>query len=112
MRSGDLRHRVTLERPVSAEDTNGATATNWETVAEFMAAIDTLSVREQFMAAQEHASATHRIRTRYQAGIAGADGTERIVFGDRIFPLVGRAMDVGTRHREVHFLAEEGLKDG
>lgn len=112
MRAGELKHRVTLQTPTTVTDTNGDAITTWAEVATFRAAIDTLSVREQFMAAQDHASATHRVRTHYLPALAAADGKERLVFDGRYFPLVGRATDVDMQHREVHFLVEEGLKDG
>jgi len=110
MRAGSLRHVVTVQKPIP--DTN----IEWEDVLTCNAAIEPLSVREQFVASQEHASATHRIRTRYRSEIAVRDGSMRVITGasnapDRIFVLVGLPTVVDERNREIEFLVSEGLRE-
>lgn len=81
---GELRHRITIQRPVTAQDLEtGATTTNWVAVAtNIAAAIKPVSVRE-FVAAQAMQSqVTARIVIRYMPGLTAQ---MRILHGSRIY---------------------------
>lgn len=81
---GELRHRITIQRPVVAQDpTTGANTTNWVNVAEDVAAkIRPSSVRE-FVAAQAMQSqVTASIVIRYRTGLTAQ---MRILHGSKIY---------------------------
>lgn len=111
MKSGTLRHTVIIQSPAGASNTAGQRVTEWTDVLCTKAAIDPLSVREQFMAAQEHASATHRLRVHYRRSISAMDGSWRVKQGDRIFVLIGLPINVDEHNREIDILCVEGLRD-
>lgn len=69
--AGNLRHRVTIQRPVESQDENtGAVDVVWQDVATVWASIEPLSVRE-FIAAQAEASKINtRIVIRYRADVS------------------------------------------
>lgn len=110
MESGKLKHRITLQRPSIDQDTAGEHTVTFSDVAAVKASIEPLSVREQFMAAQEHASATHRIRFRLRQSLSAMDGSWRVVYGARTFVLVGLPINMDEANRETQLLCEEGLK--
>ena len=111
MKSGDLRNTVTVQTPIEFKDTNGDDVTDWAVVGTYKAAIDPISVREQFLAEQRHASATHRIRFHWRAELAALTGKERVAFGSRIFVLIGLPENVDQRNREIRLLCLEGLRE-
>lgn len=111
MESGKLKHRIELQSPTVGQDTSGEHVETFTTMATVKASIEPLSVREQFMAAQEHASATHRIRFRRRQALAAMDGSWRVKYGIRYFPLAGLPINVDENNRETQLLCEEGLKD-
>lgn len=53
MKAGDLKHRITLEKPVSVTDARGNRRTTWQTVATCMASMTDVSGRD-FYAAQAY----------------------------------------------------------
>lgn len=53
MKAGDLKHRITLEKPVSVTDARGNRRTTWQTVATCMASMADVSGRD-FYAAQAY----------------------------------------------------------
>ena len=103
IRSGALRHRVTLEAPARTREPGGLVAETWAPVATVWAAIEPLSGSEQLRGMQMTAAVTHRIRTRYRGGVTPA---MRVTSRGRVFD-VRSVLDEGERHRELVFLAEE-----
>jgi len=69
MRAGDLRHRVTLQRPVESREASGEILTVYQDYLTVWAAIEPISGREYFAAQQVQSDATARIRIRYRPGI-------------------------------------------
>jgi SPP1 family predicted phage head-tail adaptor len=69
MRAGQLRHRITLQRAVDAQDDYGEPSSIWEDVVSIAAAIEPISGREFFSAQQVQADVTTRITIRWRNGI-------------------------------------------
>lgn len=67
---GDLRYRVTIQRPIAGSDGQGGHPKSWADVATVWAAIDSLSGREYFYAQQIRAEATHRVTIRARDDVA------------------------------------------
>jgi len=129
---GKLRHRITIQEPISIQDTYGqpnvwidvgapsgignitdevitaAIAEPWADVATIWASIEPLSGREFFAAQQVNAEVTTRIRTRYLAGIKSS---MRVVYGSRIFDIQS-IIDIEERHTEMHLMCKELPQNG
>lgn len=67
--TGRLRHRVTLQRPVTSRDTYGDAIESWVDVATVWAAMEDLSGREYWAAAQQASEVTTRVTIRYRDGV-------------------------------------------
>ena len=93
MRSGQLRHRLTIQRPTAgSRDAYGSTdPSTWSTLAKVWGEVLDLFGDEALRAAQVTPEATVKITTRYRA-----DVTEdmRIKFGDRLLYPVSLIRDV------------------
>ncbi len=111
MHAGRLRHTVEIQSPTLTQDTNGRYVNVYNTALEVKAAIEPLRVNERFMAAQEHASATHRITFHKRRALDAMDGSWRVKYGERIFPLTGLPINLDEENRYTQLLCEEGLKD-
>ena len=66
MEIGKLRHRVTLQKQINAQNDYGATVTEWRDVATVWAEIKPLSGREYFSAQQVQSEVTTQIWLRYR----------------------------------------------
>lgn len=103
MQAGKLRHRLTLEEATDTLNARGEAVPAWSTVTTLWGAIDPLSGREGFEARQLYASASHRIRLRYRAGIVPK---MRLTKGARVFE-IDAILNVDERNRELVCLATE-----
>lgn len=110
MKAGELRHLVVIRRPPTEEDqdSTGQVIGDYVTVAAVKASIQMLSAREKFVSAQDFATATHRIRMRYQPALDAMDASWIVVYDDRVFKLIGPKDNVKERNREIVLLCEEG----
>lgn len=80
---GKYRHRITIQRPHSAQTLSGETFETWVTVYQDVpAAIEPLSVREFISAQAVQSQVTVRIEIRYLPGLT-AD--MRILHGDKVY---------------------------
>lgn len=104
MRTGLLRHRVTIQKPIStANDDYGAPIIIWEKVLDTWASVEPLSGREYFDAQQVNADVTHKASMRYQFGI---DSTMRILLGSRML-LILEVLNTEERSRELTLMCRE-----
>lgn len=109
MRSGRLRHVVTIENYTTVDDEYGQPTQTWATFADSIrAGIEPQKGEERFMSQQRQSSTTHRVIIRY---LAGVEPEMRIVFGSRIFA-IKEILNPQERNRELHLMCEEGLQDG
>ena len=91
---GRLRHRLTLEQAVTAEDGSGGFSTDWADVATIWGAIETLSGRETEASDAVRAEATHRITIRHRDDVGPA---KRLRFYARVFEIVSAADPESSR---------------
>ena len=104
MRSGRLRHRVTIQQPVVAVNGYGERITTWSTVAIVWAAVEPLRGREFFDAEQVQAEISHRVVLRYRSGITS---TMRLLHKGRVLHIQSPPIDVDERHRELQLMCRE-----
>lgn len=103
MRSGDLRHMVTVESMTRTSDGMGGWTEAWTTVATVRAAIWPKRMVEQVETEKKTATITHQIRVRYLDGI---DEDCRVVFGDRVFEVIS-VLNVEERNKTFDLMCEE-----
>lgn len=108
MRLGPLNKRITFQAPKSDKDDFGNTLPGWDDVATVWASIEPISSRELMASQQVQGEVTHRIRTRYRAGLTAAN---RIMFKGRVFDMQTpiNPLELGA---SLEILAKEGLTDG
>ncbi len=110
MRSGKLRHRVTIQRYVLGSPQQTATGQPDGVWTDFMtvwASIEPLSGRELFAAQEHHSEITHRVRMRHDAGVTAQ---MRISFDGRIYSVYAM-IDPELRGRELQLMCGEGLTE-
>ena len=61
---GDLRHRVTVQRPIETQDSEQETVEKWETIGTYWASIKPLRGREFWQAQQANSLISHRVYMR------------------------------------------------
>lgn len=103
LRSGELRHRITIEARAAGTGTRGESTGSWSTAVERWASIRTLSGDEAERARQRSPEARLEVRIRYWAGLTTR---HRIKFGSRILQ-IGFVEDVDQLHVEMVLLCSE-----
>lgn len=113
MMAGRLRKSVRFQTRDTSVDSFGQQVTSWTDAFSTRASIEPLSVRERFAAQAVQSEISHRIAVRYRAELANptAVAAMRVVFGTRVFNIVG-AINIDERHAIVEINATEGLNDG
>lgn len=100
---GAYRLRLTLETPVDTPDDVGGVTRSYTVTGAVWAALTALNGTEQWLAGRVEQALTHRLETRWRAGIhAGC----RFVRGDRVFDIKA-AMDPDGGRRRLVCLVEE-----
>lgn len=110
MRVGKLRHRVTIEKPVRAQDPDtGAIEDDWQEVATVWASVEPLSAKE-FVAAQATQSEVEaRIKMRSRSDV---DATMRILHRGQIFNIAGVLPDPESGRHWMTLPVSRGVDDG
>ncbi|MCF5044293.1 phage head closure protein [Pseudomonas sp. PA-7-1E] len=91
MRAGDLRHRITIQRPEYVQDqATGEMTPSWVDVSKVWASVSPLSARDLIAAAAIQSKLTARVVIRYRAGI---DSTMRIVHRGEFYSIEGRPLE-------------------
>lgn len=84
--AGQLRHRVTVQKPVpTLSEDNGETVMVPTDVATVWASIMPAGGNESWSADQVSPEVTHKVVTRHGSHLDGYDSSWRLVFGLRIF---------------------------
>lgn len=109
MRSGQLRHRVTLEHYQKGGRTDsGAEPTEWVAGDTVWASIEQLRGRLLFAAQEAHSETTARVRMRWRPEVANATGKAlRLRHGERVYRIDGRPIDPDGRRRELEVMCHE-----
>lgn len=100
---GRLRHRLTIEQPVTTPDGAGGNTETWIVVADVWGRVEPLSGSERVEAGRLSGRHLHDITIRYRADI---ERNMRIRLGTRIFHIL-TLEDIGGRGRWLRMLAEE-----
>jgi SPP1 family predicted phage head-tail adaptor len=108
LRSGQLRHRVTIQESTGV-NVGGVPVGTWTDVVTVWAAVEDLSGRELMSAQQISADVTTKITMRWRAGISPK---MRAVLGTRVFDIQTPGLDLEGRRREMHMLCKERIQDG
>lgn len=106
MNSGKLRHRIEIQNSVDTRDEFGAiSGQTWHPFCYVWAAIEPLSGREYFSAAQAQSKVSHKIMMRYKDGIKPY---YRILWNDRIFNILS-ILNIREENRELNLYCEEAI---
>lgn len=108
MRSGRLRHKVTVEQVTETIDEFGQAIKSWSTFAQPFAAIEPVSGREYFAAQQVDSEVTVKITMRYLSGLTTK---MRISWGGKIYNIQS-IIDPAERTAMQTLMCSEGLNDG
>ena len=101
-------HRIVVQAANSTGDGMGGEISTWDTpttVATLRASVEPLRGSERFRAQQLESPVTHKITTRYKAGIKPE---HRISFKGRIFN-IRTVINVDEESRFLEIMAEEGV---
>ena len=108
MRGGRLRHSVIIQTPTEVNDSHGQPIKTWATFATVYAAVEPISGREYFDAAQINSEITTKIIIR---ALSGVTTKMRISYDSRLYNIQS-IINVRERDREMHLICSEGLNDG
>jgi len=103
MRSGNLRHRITLQRPVKSQSTSGAESISWATVAQVWAQVLTLRGKEYLTHQELHSKVDAKIIIRYRSDITNQ---WRITSGSHTYQ-IEHVVDLMGRTRELEIMVSE-----
>jgi len=100
---GDMRHRITFQKPVETPDEHKGHTVSWQDMITAWASVEPLSGREYFYAHQIQAEVTHRVKTRYRQDITVK---MRIKHRDRVLEIES-IIDLKERHQILEILCRE-----
>ncbi len=103
LEAGRLDKRVTLQAHGITQDANGTPVEGWSDVATVWAAVEPLSGREFFAAAQVQAEQMQRITIRYRTGVTAA---MRVAWAGRLFDITA-VIDWRERHEALQLMCRE-----
>lgn len=103
LEAGRLDKRVTLQAHGITQDANGTPVEGWSDVATVWAAVEPLSGREFFAAAQVQAEQMQRITIRYRTGVTTA---MRVTWAGRVFDITA-VIDWRERHEALQLMCRE-----
>ena len=103
---GDLNKRVTIQYVTKASDGMGGTTDTWNDGDTIWAAIWPTSVTQTIASAQPLGTITHRMRIRYRSNFKS---TWRLKFGNRIFDIVGPAINPNEKNEYLDLMCKEAV---
>lgn len=103
MRIGDLRHRVTIQRPVPGRDERNQAITSWSDVGIVWAAVEAVAGNESRAAEHDVGTVGYRVTIRHRAGITPA---MRVLHAGRVLG-VKAVLDRDGRRRWLELICEE-----
>jgi SPP1 family predicted phage head-tail adaptor len=105
MRSGPLRHQVTIEEVTETRDSYGGVVESWSTFATVWASVGPIIGREYFASQQVQSEVSHKIRIRYLSGITTK---MRVTFDSRTFRIES-ILNVDERNTEMLLMVTEAV---
>jgi len=107
-----MRHKITIQSPAGSRNSVGERVTTWTSVlTDVSAAIEPLTANQRYAISQEQGSITHRILIRYDSALASMDHAWRVLFGARIFVMVGPPINKNEENKILQLLCNEGLRE-
>jgi SPP1 family predicted phage head-tail adaptor len=103
MKIGDLRHRITFQKPVKSDDGYLGKTVKHQDVVTVWASIEPLSGREYFYAHQIKNEVSHRVRIRFRTDL---NEEMRIKHGERYLEIESM-IDMKERHEFLEILCRE-----
>lgn len=103
MRSGKLRHRITIQRPIETQGSTGEMSVIWSDFADVAASIEPLRGREFWAAKEIQAQVSTRIRIRYCEGVTPK---MQVQFGAKKY-LIDSVIDPEERHIQMDLMCVE-----
>ena len=107
MRSGKLKHRVTIQELSIARNDYGEDIESWVNVSIVWASIEPLRGREYWQAKQVVGEITGRITIRY---LEGVDEKMRIIYGEKTYNILS-VINPEEKNRILQLLVKEVLND-
>ena len=107
IRSGQLRHLVTLQKPVKNTASDGERISIFVDVDDVRAKVYFSRGREFIKNKEQRADIVATVTIRYRSDVTRA---WRVMFGDRELDIV-HVVDVGDRQRELELMCREELHD-
>lgn len=108
MRSGKLRHRVTIKEKSVSQNAFGEEVITWTDVVTLWARISPLRGREYIEARQVQADVTTKIVTRHYPGIGPS---MRVVHNGRTFEIVAPPINPDERDIQMELLCREEINN-
>ena len=105
IQAGQLRHLVTLQKPVRNEAADGEIRNTFINVENVYAKIYFSRGREFILSREQHADIIAKVTIRYRPEVTRA---WRVLFGKRELDIV-HVVDVGDRKRELELMCKEEL---
>lgn len=108
--SGDLRHRIRIERRLTVENTRGEITYTWVLHAKLWAQARPLKARQRgadfYQAGQVHSEISTIFRIRYRTGL---DETMRVVWRGAIYDIKAPPADFNGMREWIDLLCVEGV---
>jgi SPP1 family predicted phage head-tail adaptor len=110
--SARMNRKITIQSPAGSRNTVGERVTTWtDVLTDVSAAIEPLTANQRYAISQEQGSITHRILTRYRTELATMDHSWRVMYGSRIFVMVGPPINKNEANEILQLLCNEGLRE-
>ena len=104
MKAGLLRHLVTIQKYTETRDAVGEPIETYVTFSQAWSSIQPMLGRETFTEQVVSSEQTHRINMRH---ISGIEATMRIVYGARVFELIGPPINYMEQSKYLTFNVKE-----
>ena len=104
MKAGLLRNFLTIQRYTETGDAVGQPIRTYVKYADVWASVQPMTGRETFTEQRVSTEQTHRINMRY---IEGIESTMRIIWGSRVFEIIGNPINYMERNTYLTFNVKE-----
>ena len=105
MKSGNLRHRITIQQQVKSQNAIKEWVTSWEDWATVWASIEPAAGSQYYEAKQLDSKVDGKIRIRYRMGVKP---TMRVLYGNRVLSIVS-VIQPQENKRELILMYSEAL---